>query len=55
MRLGQREQALREFAGVSAKICTDIQLLSELANVQWNLKLREEPIALLRCVIQLAP
>ncbi|MBT5499033.1 MAG: tetratricopeptide repeat protein [Alphaproteobacteria bacterium] len=55
MRLGQREQALREFADVSAKIGTDIQLLSELATVQWSLKLREEPIALLRRVVQLAP
>ena len=55
MRLGQREQALREFADVSAKIGTDIQLLSELATVQWSLKLREEPVALLRRVVRLAP
>jgi len=55
MRLGRREQALREFADLSAKIGTDIQLLSELATVQWSLKLREEPIALLRRVLQLAP
>jgi tetratricopeptide (TPR) repeat protein len=37
MRLGQSEQALREFADVSAKVGTDIQLLSELATVQWGL------------------
>lgn len=55
MRSGQREQALGEFADLSAKIGTDIQLLSELATVQWSLKLREEPIALLRRVVQLAP
>ena len=55
MRLEQSEQALREFADVSAKVGTDIQLLSELATVQWSLKLREEPAALLRRVVRLAP
>lgn len=55
MRLGHRNDALREFTDLSGKIDVDIHLLSELATVEWSLKLREEPIALLRRIVQLAP
>jgi len=55
MRTGRPDAALREFAEAARSIGSDIQLLSELATMQWSLKLREEPIALLRRVVQLAP
>lgn len=55
MRLQQKDRALQEFAEVADSIGTDIQLLSELATIEWSLKLREEPIAILRRVVQLAP
>ena len=55
MRLDRRAEALAVFDDLIQKAGRDVVLLSELATAEWGLKLREEPIAVLRRIVQILP